>query len=144
MGLQRIGDRDPALLRRELSVWAQGSRLEQRAAAAGVCEPRLLVEPGQASWTLELLDRITASLAGAADRRDDGFRALRKGLGYCWSVAVVAAPDEGRRMLEKWAESEDADIRWVVRQNLKKKRLERLDADWTERLAERARREPAR
>jgi hypothetical protein len=130
MGLQRIGDRGLGRLRDAVSSWADGSWLERRAAAAGVCEPRLLADPEHAVWVLHLLDRITGSLGGAPDRRDPGFRALRKGLGYCWSVAVVAAPEPGRRLLEQWANSDDPDIRWVVRENLKKKRLERLDGDW--------------
>jgi hypothetical protein len=56
---------------------------------------------------------------------------LRKGLGYCWSVAVVALPDEGKRHMARWLASSDPDVRWIIRENLKKKRLERLDAAWT-------------
>jgi hypothetical protein len=54
---------------------------------------------------------------------------LRQALGYCWSVAIAASPDEGFRLFERWATIEDADVRWVVRENLKKKRLARADQD---------------
>ena len=33
---------------------------------------------------------------------------------------------------------DDADVRWVVRENLKKTRLERLDAEWVASLRIRA------
>ena len=77
-----------------------------------------------------MLDRATADLAASADRRDDGFRALRKALGYAWSVVVAAGAPEARARFEALLASGDPDVRWVVRENLKKARLERLDAAW--------------
>jgi hypothetical protein len=64
------------------------------------------------------------------DRRSQDFTALRKGMGYCWSVAVVALPQEGKALMEKWLKSADKDIRWIMKENLKKNRLVRMDADW--------------
>jgi hypothetical protein len=32
--------------------------------------------------------------------------------------------------MEKWYGSADKDVRWVMRENLKKKRLERMDEAW--------------
>jgi len=131
MALQRLGE---ARLWRLLDVaddWALDSDfLVRRAAAAGVCEPRFLVDPAAAGRVLALLDRLTADLARAAERRDEAFRVLRQALGYCWSVAVVAAPAAGRPLFEGWLASPDTDVRWVLRENLRKKRLERLDPDW--------------
>jgi hypothetical protein len=57
---------------------------------------------------------------------------LRKGLGYCWSVAVAASPEEGKRMMERWFSSDDKDVLWVMKENLRKKRLARMDAEWVE------------
>lgn len=130
MGLQRIGDEDVDRLLDELRPWVGGTLLERRAVAAGLCEPRLLTQPRHALEVLAVLDAITASLAREADRRSEGFRVLRKALGYCWSVAIVASPAEGKTALERWAEGPDPDVRWVVRENLRKKRLERLDEEW--------------
>jgi hypothetical protein len=130
MALQRIGDRDLDLLLREMQEWAAGTALERRAAAAGLCEPRLLERRAPARAVLALLDRITRSLVEEPERTREDVRVLRQALGYCWSVAVAANPTEGRRRLEKWAKSEDPDVRWVVRENLKKKRLERMDPEW--------------
>jgi hypothetical protein len=115
-----------------MADWAAGSPLEQRAAAAGLCEPRLLKEEAHARRTLVLLDAITESILGVADRKSEAFKALRKGLGYCWSVAAAALPEEGLPMMARWLESDDKDIRWIMKQNLGKKRLERVNAAWVE------------
>ncbi len=136
MALQRWGDADLAGLTAEMQAWARGSRLEQRAAAAALCEPRLLADPRQARRVLRLLNAITASLARAKDRGGPEFAALRQGLGYCWSVAVAALPEPGLAALEKWLASDDKDVRWIMRENLKKARLARLarlDAAWVRR-----------
>ena len=51
---------------------------------------------------------------------------------YCWSVAVVALPVEGKTLMEKWLVTPDKDIRWIMQENLKKARLVRMDAAWVE------------
>lgn len=130
MGLQRLGLADMGALLRLVEPWSRGTPLEQRAAAAAVCEPSLLQDPRQARRVLNLLDRITRALERCQDRRAEDFRVLRQGLGYCWSVAVVAAPEAGKPLLEKWAESRDPDVQWVVRENLGKARLARMDRRW--------------
>jgi hypothetical protein len=130
IALQRLGDADMDRLLSEMRGWAKGTPLEQRAAAAAVCEPRLLQKASAARAALTLLDRITASVEGVDDRRSDAFLALRKGLGYCWSVAVVALPAVGRPLMEKWMARPDEDIRWIMRENLKKNRLARLEPTW--------------
>jgi len=140
MGLQLIGDHDLARMLRVARAWATDpSPLVQRAAVAGVCEPRLLTERGVARDVLDILDSVTGDLAGrtSAERRDADVRVLRKALGYCWSVAVAAEPDEGFARLERWAAADDRDVRWVVRENLKKARLHRADPERFDRLRER-------
>ena len=130
MALQRLGDADMDRLIDRMRGWAGGSPLEMRAAAAAVCEPRLLVRREHALQVLSLLDRITASMIKVEDRKTDGFKALRKGLGYCWSVAVAALPDDGKEKMERWLEVDDPDVIWVMKENLRKNRLARLDPDW--------------
>jgi hypothetical protein len=120
-------------LLREMEAWCAGNPLEQRAAAAALCEPRLLREERHAVQVLRILDRITASIHGFEERKSDEFKALRKGLGYCWSVAVAALPKEGKPAMERWLSSGDPDVRWIMRENLKKDRLARMDAEWVER-----------
>jgi hypothetical protein len=83
---------------------------------------------------LGILDQITASIKQVKDRPSQGFMALRKGLGYCWSVAVVALPEQGKLLMEKWSTDPDKDIHWIMKENLKKTRLARMDADWVYQL----------
>jgi hypothetical protein len=130
--LQKLGDVDMNALIAAVEPWVAGTLLERRAVAAGLCEPRLLKEANYAQRTLEILNQITASLAKESDRRSDEFKALRKALAYCWSVAIVASPESGKPMFEALAASEDKDIQWIVKQNLSKKRLVRMDAAWVE------------
>jgi hypothetical protein len=138
LGLQRhrAGDREGLLLL--LDGWMAGTDLERRAAVATLAEPPLLRDPALARAALEVVDRATACLATSPDRRDDGFRALRKALGYAWSVVVAAGAPGARERFEALLASGDPDVRWVVRENLTKARLERLDAEWVAALRTRA------
>lgn len=128
--LQRLGDVDMQRLIAEMRDWAQGAPLEQRAAAAALCEPRLLNQAKHARAVLRIVDRITAGIGQADNRRSEDFLTLRKGLGYCWSVAVAALPVEGKALMEKWLVESDKDVRWIMKENLKKDRLARMDAHW--------------
>lgn len=136
MALQRLGDADMDRLVAEMREWAQGSPLEQRAAAAGLCEPRLLKDPRHVRAVLDILDQITASILASPSRRSEEFLALRKGMAFCWSVAVAALPEEGKARMEKWLGEPDADVRWIMKENLKKNRLARMDAAWVEKWQE--------
>jgi hypothetical protein len=129
MALQRLGDRDVRHLLDVVSEWADDADpLVQRAAAAGVCEPRLLSTPEAATAAVGVCDRITRRLADrpAGKRHDPGVRALRKCLGYCWSVAVAAMPDRGLPAFRALSDCSDPDVVWIVRENSKKARLARL------------------
>jgi hypothetical protein len=130
MALQRWGRVDMEALLAEMVSWAEGNWLEKRAAAAALCEPDLLTEPRHVERVLEILDSVTASAQGAGERTGNDFKALRKGLGYCWSVAVAACPERGRKAMERWFRSADRDVRSIMWENLKKKRLERMDPIW--------------
>ncbi len=130
MALQRLGEVNMERLVVAMRAWSEGSALEQRAAAAALCEPRLLEQSQHARAVLLILDQITASVERMDNRKSSDFLTLRQGLGYCWSVAVAALPSEGRVLMEKWMANPDKDIRWIMKENLKKKRLARMDAEW--------------
>jgi hypothetical protein len=130
MGLQLVGDADFNVLLREMRMWASGNWYEKRAAAAALCEPRLLGSSSAAGGTLRLLDKITRSMLRADDRSDEAFRTLRQGMAYCWSVAVACSPEQGKSLFEKWLSADDPDVRWMLKQNLSKRRLRRMDAKW--------------
>jgi hypothetical protein len=123
IALQRIGREDMSHLLAEMQAWSREGPYVQRAAAAGLCEPALLKDREHAVQTLVILDQITTSLAASRDRKDDGFRVLRQALGYCWSVAAAAAPENARPYFEKWMLSKDNDVAWVMKTNLAKARM---------------------
>jgi HEAT repeat protein len=129
MALQRVGDADLAAMLAIAERWADDpSWLVRRAAIAGPCEPRLLRDPATVERVLTVLDTVTSAVESALpeQRRDPALRALRKGLGYCWSVAVAAAPRLGLARFARWQGSDDADVQWIVRENLKKNRLRKV------------------
>ncbi len=130
MALQRLGEENMSKLLDEMARWSRGAPFEQRAAAAALCEPALLGDLEHVRTVLDILDDITASIAQVQDRRSEGFVALRKGMGYCWSVAVAALPEEGKPRMERWFDSKDRDVHWIMKQNLKKARLARMDPGW--------------
>jgi hypothetical protein len=130
LALQRFGRVDMDALLEEMDQWQHGNLLEKRAVAATLCEPALLHDPAQTLRVLQILDNLTTSLSETTDRKNEAFQVLRKGLGYCWSVAAAALPEEGKRRMERWFSNKDKDVRWVMKENLKKKRLARVDAVW--------------
>jgi hypothetical protein len=130
MALQRWGHVDMPALLREMQQWSEGSFYEQRACVAALCEPALLQNRENALSALNLLDEITATIPGVRDRKQDSFKVLRKALAYGWSVAVVALPMEGKSMMEIWMANPDRDIGWIMKQNLKKTRLIKMDPGW--------------
>lgn len=82
---------------------------------------------------LTILDRLTSSVRDAVNGRANDVRVLRQALGYGWSVAVAADVSIGLPALARWVPEPNADVRWIVRQNLGKARLARVAPDWVER-----------
>jgi hypothetical protein len=132
LGLQKYGQASIEDLIDVMGEWSQGTLLERRAVVATLCEPGLLEGLSVASNIFDLIDAITASILYESDRKSDEFKVLRKALAYGWSVLVAVQPSIGKPRMESWVTSSDADIRWIMKQNLKKKRLTRLDEAWVQ------------
>jgi hypothetical protein len=132
MALQKYGTGDIQGLLAEMRNWMDGSLLEQRAVVAALCEPALLRDAAVAGEVLAILDEITTALSRAGQRKSDDFRVLRQALAYGWSVAAAAEMVAGKAAMERWFTCQDPDVRWLMRENLKKKRLERADSVWVE------------
>ena len=126
IALQRLGKESMPKLIAQMKEWADNDDFVQRAVVAGLCEPALLRNNEETVDVLAILDHITRSLASATDRRQEGFRILRQALGYGWSVAAVAAPQNAKPYLEKWLRSKDKDVEWVLKSNLSKARMAEL------------------
>lgn len=124
MGLQSMLSASPTNCLEKIRDWVTGGDLlEMRAAVAAVAEPLLLHDSAFNIAALELHRQIIAQFPQIKQRKSETFRVLRKGLGYTLSVVVSAQPEEGFAYMESLAESRDTDILWIVRENLKKKRL---------------------
>jgi hypothetical protein len=130
MAIQRWAEADPGAAFLTAEAWTRDAPLVQRAAVAAVCEPALLTDPRFARRALAVVDAVTTDLASRPGRRGPDIDAVRKALGYGWSVAIVAAPSVGRPAFERWFQSTDPTIRWILRSNLSKARLSRLDPAW--------------
>jgi hypothetical protein len=78
MALQRLGDVDMDALVQAMTTWSTGAPLEQRAAAAALCEPRLLGQAKHTRAVLRILDKITASVHRVENRKSEDFRAAQR------------------------------------------------------------------
>lgn len=128
MALQRLGDADLPRLLDLVDAWAADpDPLVRRAAAAGICEPRLLTSAPAARRAVDVCAAATRWLADLPEgRREADVRTLRQALGYCWSVAVAADPPAGLPRFRALAGVDDPDVAWIVRENSRKARLAML------------------
>lgn len=123
MGLQYLIAKNGDCLE-ALEAWISDEHwLVLRAVAAGVAEPSLLKDEGIAKAALSLHQGIIARVVESSERKSEEFRTLRQALGYSLSVVVCARPREGFDYLGHLALSNDKDVRWILRENLRKKRL---------------------
>lgn len=123
-GLQRLLAEQPQGTVHALRGWvADGDPLEMRAAAAAVAHPPFLSDHAMAADALALHQDIFDRFPGIVDRRSEPFRVLRKGLAFTLSVVTAAVPDQGFAMMDRLVVTRDSDVVWIVRENLKKKRL---------------------
>jgi hypothetical protein len=133
-GLQRMLKADWPRAIADLYQWLEDEDpLVLRAAAAGVAEPPLLKDVDRGKDALALQKTAVDWLASlpAERRAEENVRVLRQALGYTVSVAVAAAPETGFELLEHMASTDNPDLHWIVRENLKKKRL----SHWPDRIA---------
>jgi len=114
----------------ELKKWVREDHyLVHRAGAAGFAEPRLMknVEIAKAALTVhkEIISRVEAE----KDTKSEHFKVLVKGLCYTLSVVVTGNEAEGFRYLEELVKRKNPVIRKIVKENLKKNRLRRLNGN---------------
>ena len=136
MGIQEIsvGNLDETL--GNIGPLAKGNSLEMRAVVAGLCEPKLLKDKKIDRKILALLGSITKTL-DHDEKLDNGDDSLRKALGYGWSVVVAASPEDGKKEFEKLFALSGKHVRWIIRENLKKNRLIKMDGEWVAGCAKR-------
>jgi hypothetical protein len=126
MGLQLIGEKDPAALREIVDGWLpKASLLEMRAIVAGLAHPPLLADGDFALYCLDTARAILSAVSRVPEknRKDESLKILRQGLGYALSVFTAHRPEEGFKLMTKSAAIQDRDIAWIIVENLKKQRL---------------------
>ena len=118
-------------IERLLALAMRGSYLQQRAAIASLAEPRLLYSPRilDAALAVQRVVLERMHVVPTSERKREDFRVLRRTLGYTLSVVTAASPDAGFTVMRDCVLWDDDDIRWVLRENLRKKRLAKFTQD---------------
>ena len=117
-GVPEASQRDPGV-----QVCSKDQWFSMRAVVTGVAEPNLLQNDRIKRQALELHKKVLTQVKMCKNRKSEEFRILRKGLAYSLSVVVQAIPEEGFEYLKELVTSQDRDILWILKQNLKKNRL---------------------
>jgi hypothetical protein len=99
------------------------SWLVYRAIAAGLASPSTLQDRTIAIKALDLHKKVLETILSNPNNRNEDFKILRKGLAYTLSVIIVEVPDEGFTYLKSLTKTQDKDIRWIIKENMKKNRL---------------------
>ena len=124
MGIQKLVAKQSKNTLKGLESWIEKNEwLAMRAVAAGVAEPALLKDEPTARGALELHKRIFAQILATRERKSNEFKTLRQALGYSLSVVICAIPKEGFEYMRQIIDSQDADLLWIIKENLKKNRL---------------------
>lgn len=129
IAIQELAKKDMTATLKNIVNLEKGNDYEKRAVVAGLCEPKLLKDKAVAVHVINLLDEITATLTHD-NKLTDEEDSLRKALGYGWSVAIVHAPAGGKKAFEKLLQKKSKHIKWIMKENLKKNRLIKTDAEW--------------
>lgn len=118
-----------------MDLLEQGDCLQLRACLAAVSETALLTSAQFISSAL-IIQRAALEYLHAlpsAERKRADARVLRQALGYTLSVVTAASPDDGFALMCEIATWNDPDINWVLRENLKKRRLAKF-RDYTDKV----------
>lgn len=111
----------PALM----NLLDSGDCLQLRACLAAISEPALLNarEFIEAALVMQRVAVEYLHSLPSTERRRTEVRTLRQALGYTLSVVTAACPDDGFALMCEIATWNDPDINWILRENLKKRRL---------------------
>lgn len=118
----------------EIKKWLQKTELNKRAMIAGLCTPRLQSIEAVNSVTVKILDQLMGEVLDWIGKLSEEQKALRKALGYCWSIVIEANPIKMKSVFEMYFKLENKNIEWILKSNLKKNRLLKLDEKWVNSL----------
>jgi hypothetical protein len=108
-----------------IELATKGNCFQQRASIAAIAEPSLLQDQTMIDAALAIQHFVLKRLheLPTTVRRREDVRVLRQSLGYTLSVVTAATPEKGFALMRDCARWNDTDINWILRENLKKKRL---------------------
>jgi hypothetical protein len=126
IAFQRLLEAAPQETSACLRIWAEeGNCWQQRASIAAIAEPALMNDAVVRDAAFEIQQVIVRRFHALplTERKREDVRVLRQTLGYALSVMTAALPEQGFALMRECATWDDPDINWVLRENLKKKRL---------------------
>lgn len=113
-------------MKRNLECLKKGSPLEVRTYIATLSEPALLNGYIDSNELLDEMVQITLDAFSSNDKLSDDLKVLRKALGYCYSVALCSEGADQCKFEKLFEYAENKQIKWIIQENLKKKRLENM------------------
>lgn len=140
MAIQELMDVNPKGTIEKLKKWAdEDNYLIHRAVLAGLAEPRLMKNKEIARASLEIHKEIIEKVEKEKNSKDIEYKVLVKGLCYTLSVTITGIEGEGFSCLEELMNKNNPIITKIVRENLKKDRLKRLNESKVSELQEKLR-----
>jgi hypothetical protein len=126
IAFQRLLEAAPEETSACLRIWAgEGDCWQQRASIAAIAEPALMNDAIIRDAAFDIQQVVIRRFHAIAlpERKREDVRVLRQAMGYALSVMTAALPERGFALMRECASWDDADINWIIRENLKKKRL---------------------
>lgn len=124
MGLQFLLDKHPQYIVDQFNHWiTKKDFLELRAIVTAYASPNLLDRKVISQNGLKIHRKVLDIVFASADRKSDEFKALRKALGYTFGIIATIYTPNSFGVMKKLVATGDKDLQWIVRENMKKKRL---------------------
>ena len=128
MAIQEIVAVDSSQTLEQLNKWLEDENyFVYRAVAAGLAEPYLMKDPQIAQAAFLIHKSIIEKVGNEKDIKTPEYKALVKGLCYTLSVIILGNKEQGFDYLDHLITINNPIIRKIVRENLKKNRLKRLN-----------------
>ena len=137
IAFQRLLEAAPGETAACLRIWAsEGNCWQQRASMAAIAEPALMHSATMREVAFEMQQIVVRRIHAIplSERKREEVKVLCKATGYTISVITAALPEQGFALMGECASWGDPDIKWILRENLKKKRLAKF-TDQVEQLA---------
>ncbi|PAU95571.1 hypothetical protein CK503_00450 [Aliifodinibius salipaludis] len=127
--LQYIGRQKSHRLVDYIADWKNGTPLEQRACIAAVCSPELLKDRKSILEALELLEWVTVTFVGDVDWNKD-YEVLQEEVAQCWAIVVVANPEKGKQVMERWMKEDHLLVDVMMKKSLLNNSMQVLEGEW--------------